>query len=113
MQPILMGQPITRIGGPTQMNKNQKIAKDLSNGHRIIDVMAKYKVSYAQVKGVKDELHGWDKVGVQIKLNTDEDVFCCSCGNDMFSHVYRTNEYKCNVCGGLYEGIKVSGSEAF
>lgn len=78
----------------------QKIAHRLTTGHRVSDIMREHKVSYAFVKGIKDELSG-TQTGQKITIHGN--LFRCSCGSDTFTKIFRTNEYKCTGCNGEYE----------
>lgn len=89
-----------QVTSTVRMSKAQKIAQRLRDGHRVFDIMREDKVSYAYVKGVKDELEG-TLSGTRITLHGFP--FRCSCGGDVFTNVYRTDEYTCNSCGGRYE----------
>lgn len=78
----------------------QKVAHRLNTGHRVSDIMREHKVSYAFVKGIKDELSG-TQVGSKITIHGNP--FRCSCGSDTFINIFRTNEYKCTSCNAEYE----------
>lgn len=95
-------QAAVKLSSP-RVTKDQRIAKALKHGHMITQIMKEFKVSYAHVKSIKDEIDGQVIQGQLISIQGIA-PFRCSCGANRFIFSrYRSKMANCIDCNAEYE----------